>query len=70
MLGNHCIVTGLLRRPQVNIQVLCPNFLSLPKKCELPKIQGRCSQLVPSPLPPGLYAYVLSNQGKVQIQAF
>ena len=54
MLSNHCNVTGLLRRLQVNIQVfkiinkhgdvfknwLCANFLSLPKKSELPKIWG------------------------------
>ena len=56
MLGNHCNVTGLLRRLQVNIQVfkinkhgdvfkncLCPNFLLLPKNSELPKIWGGCS---------------------------
>ena len=69
MLGNHCNVTGLLRRLQVNIQVfkiikwnkhgdvfknwLCPNFLSLPKKSVLPKIWGGCSP----PRPPGPYAY-------------
>ena len=32
---------------------LCPNFLSLPKKSELPKIWGGCSP----PRPPGPYAY-------------
>ena len=64
MLSNHCNVTGLLRRLQVNIQVfkiikqngdvlknwLCPNFLSLPKESELPKIWGGCSP--PRPHPP------------------
>ena len=34
---------------------LCPNFLSLPKKSELPKLWGGCSP----PRPPGPYAYVL-----------
>ena len=67
MLSNHCSVTGLLRRLQVDIQVfkiikqngdvfknwLWPNFLSLPKKSELPKIWGGCSP----PRPPGPYAY-------------
>ena len=57
MLSNHCNVTGLLRQLQVDIQVfkiikqngdvfknwLCPNFLSVPKKSELPKIWGGCS---------------------------
>ena len=33
---------------------LCPNFLLLPKKSELPKIWGGCSP----PRPPGPYAYV------------
>ena len=32
---------------------LCPNFLSLPKKSELPKLWGGCSP----PRPPGPYAY-------------
>ena len=32
---------------------LCPNFLLLPKKSELPKIWGGCSP----PRPPGPYAY-------------
>ena len=32
---------------------LCPNFLSLPKKSELPKLWGGCSL----PRPPGPYAY-------------
>ena len=68
MLSNHCNVTGLLRRLQVDIQVfkiikqngdvfknwLCPNFLSVPKKSELPKIWGGCSP--PRP-PPGPYTY-------------
>ena len=68
MLSNHCNVTGLLRRLQVDIQVfkiikqngdvfknwLCPNFLSLPKKSELPKIWGGggCSPPRPPPLAP------------------
>ena len=34
---------------------LCPNFLLLPKKSELPKIWGRCSL----PRPPSPYAYAL-----------
>ena len=72
MLGNHCNVTGLLRRLQVNIQVfkiikwnkhgdvfknwLCPNFL--PKK-SLPKkseLPKFWGDCSP-PRPPGPYAY-------------
>ena len=63
MLSNHCNVTGLLRRLQVDIQVfkiikqngdvfknwLCPDFLSLPKKSELPKIWGGAAA---TPRPP------------------
>ena len=36
---------------------LCPNFLSLPKKSELPKLWGGCSP----PRPPGPYAYGYVN---------
>ena len=36
---------------------LCPNFLSLPKKSELPKLWRGCSP----PRPPGPYAY----EGKI-----
>ena len=36
---------------------LCPNFLLLPKKSELPKIWGGCSP----PRPPGPYAYAQQN---------
>ena len=32
---------------------ICPNFLLLPKKSELPKVWGGCSP----PRPPGPYAY-------------
>ena len=37
---------------------LCPNFLSLPKKCELPKLCRGCSP----PRPPGPYAYVYEKK--------
>ena len=37
---------------------LCPNFLLLPKKSELPKIWGGCSP----PRPPGPYAYVFEEK--------
>ena len=36
----------------------CPNFLSLPKKFELPKIWGGCSP----PRPPSPYAYAFMTQ--------
>ena len=66
MLGNHSNVTWLLRRLKVNIiklnkhgdvfrNWLCPNFLSLPNKSELPKIWGGCRP--PAPPPPSPYAY-------------
>ena len=40
---------------------LCPNFLLLPKKSELPKIWGGCSP----PRPPGPYAYDCNNRSRV-----
>ena len=63
MLSNHCNVNGLSRRLQVNIQVfkiikwngdvfknwLCPNFLSPPKKSELPKIWGGAAAPLAAP---------------------
>ena len=76
MLSNHCNVTGLLRRLQVDIQVfkiikqngdvfknwLCPNFLSVPKKSELPKIWEGCSPPRPLPAPtPSGNKYKSSN---------
>ena len=39
---------------------LCPNFLSLPKKSELPKLWGGCSP----PRPPGPYAYAYIFAGE------
>ena len=36
---------------------LCPSFLLLPKKSELPKLWGGCSP----PRPPGPYAYALDS---------
>ena len=77
MLSNHCNVTVLLRRLQVNIQVfkiiklngdvfknwLCPNFLSLPKKSELPKIWGGCSPLAPpARTPMGVWIFSRTTQ--------
>ena len=44
--------------------MLFPNFLSLPKKSELPKIWGGCSP----PRPPGPYAY--ENTGLSNIPGY
>ena len=44
---------------------LCPNFLLLPKKSELPKIWGGCSPPRPPPRPvrlcQGLYYYLVNS---------
>ena len=51
---NICVFK-LIKKKHGNVfkKWLCPNFLLLPKKSELPKIWGGCSP----PRPPGPYAY-------------
>ena len=50
---NICLFRLIKKHGNVFENWLCPNFLLLPKKSELPKIWGGCSP----PRPPGPYAY-------------
>ena len=50
---NICLFKLIKKHGNVFKKWLCPNFLLLPKKSELPKIWGGCSP----PRPPGPYAY-------------
>ena len=56
------IIIIIIKHGNVFKNWLCPNFLLLPKKSELPKLWGGCSP----PRPPGPYAYGRGNCANAQ----